>query len=328
MRNPSIDFLRGLAAFGIVGCHLLLMSRTEAGWAVTNLCDMNVGIFAAVSGYLMAFGRWNGWGDYVKKRANRILPVYAVWTVVYLLFAAGFQIMEGGAVNARYGDPVFWVRVVFWGSAATHLWFLASLFYAQILMAGVFRMTSDLRRQECRRPMLLPHPCWWIGISLIVISLSIWCKNWYVTYPIRLLAFLILGRGLAAIGSDLVKRWRGVVLFAAIFGIVLHFVRMPWPTGFVKDWIAVAPILLAFVAWSDRFTGRLAVIASFLGATSMGVYLLHPIFTKGVGLVVRRIFAAPYGVMPVITDWCVSWLLALGVTLVLLRFSKTARFVR
>ena len=312
-RLVGFDFLRGVAAFGIVGCHLLLSPRTGAGTLVTGLCDMNVGAFAALSGYLMAFGRWNGWGDYVKKRAGRILPVYAVWTVGYLIFAALFQIMEDGAINARYGDPIFWARVVFWGAAATHLWFLASLFYAQVFMAGVFRKSAGY---------------WWIGVSLIVISSSAWFRNWYVIYPIRLLAFLMLGCGLAAIDTDQLKRWRWLVLSAAILGTVLHFVHLPWSTGFVKDWIAVGPILMVFIAWSDRFTGHLTAVASFLGATSMGVYLLHPLFTKGIGIAIRRIFSAPYGVVPVMADWCVSWLCALLVTVVMLRFTKLVRFVR
>lgn len=309
----GFDCLRGLAAFGIVGCHLLLISRTEAGWAVTNLCDMNVGVFAALSGYLMTFGRWNGWGNYVKRRAGRILPVYAVWTAVYVVVTAACQVLENGAINARYGDPAWWGGVVFWGSSATHLWFLASLFYAQVAMSGIFRRFAGQ---------------WWIAVSLIVISSSIWFRNWYVVYPIRLLAFLMLGQGLAAIDVDLLKRWRGLVLSVAVLGVVFHFIRLPYAFGFIQDWIAAAPILLTFAAWSDLFTGRLAAVASFLGVTSMGVYLIHPIFTKGVGIVVRRIFAAPYGVVPVVTDWGISWLCALVVTLVLLRFSKLARFVK
>lgn len=308
-----VDSLRGLAAFGIVGCHLLLSPQTQNGAVITGLCDMNVGVFAALSGYLMMFGRWEGWRTYVKKRAGRILPIYAVWTIVYLIFAAVFQVLEGGGGNARYGDPIFWGRVVFWGSAATHLWFLASLFYAQVIMASVFRKSEGWS---------------WIWVSLIAISSSVWFRNWYVTYPIRLLAFLMLGRGLAAIDTDQLKRWRWLVLSAAILGAVLHFVHLPWSTGFVKDWIAVGPILMVFIAWSDRFTGHLTAVASFLGATSMGVYLLHPLFTKGVGIAIRRIFSAPYGVVPVMADWCVSWLCALLVTVVMLRFTKLVRFVR
>lgn len=310
----GLDFLRGLAAFGIVGCHLLLSPRTDAGTLVTGLCDMNVGVFAALSGYLMVFGRWDGWREYLRKRAKRILPVYAVWTVVYLIFSAAFQIVDGGAVNARYADVGWWTNVVLWGAAATHLWFLASLFYAQVAMAGAFRKM----------------PGWiWIILSLVAIAFSVWLKNWYGTYPIRLLAFLMLGRGLAALDRGWLQRHRVEIAVAAGLGVVIHFAHLPCLAGFVKDWIAVGPILLAFVAWSDWFaTGRLSIASAFLGATSMGVYLLHPIFTKGVGIVVRRVFEAPYGVVPVVADWGVSWGVALLLTVLLMRSKRFSRIVR
>lgn len=312
-RLVGFDFLRGVAAFGIVGCHLMLSPRTQSATLITGLCDMNVGLFAALSGYVMAYGHWDGWGAYVIKRAQRILPVYVTWTVVYLVLSATFQVLDGGVVNARYGNLCWWLGGVFWGSAAAHLWFLVSLFYAQITVAGLFR----------KMPSVVLICC-----SLVLISASIWSNNWYVTYPIRLLAFLMLGRGLVAIGRDRLRCRRRILLAVGLVCIGLHFVHFPWPTGFVKDWIVVVPILLAFVAWSDHFTGRLAVTASFLGATSMGVYLIHPIFTKGVGIAVRHIFSAPYGVVSVVADWCVSWLCALIVSVTLLRSVKLSWLVR
>lgn len=312
-RRCELDFLRGVAAFGIVGCHLLLSPRTGAGWMLTNLCDMNVGIFAALSGYLMAYGRWNGCGDYVRKRVERILPVYVVWTVFYLLFSVCFQLCEGGAVSPRYGDFEWWVRVVFWGSSATHLWFLASLFYAQIVGAVIFRRMPGL---------------FWIGMSLVVILTSVCLNNWYVKYPIRLFSFLMLGYGLSSVEVMWLRRHRLFILITAGLAVLAHFIPSPQQIGFVKDWVVVFPVLLAFVARPDCFTGRLAAVGSFLGVTSMGVYLIHPIFTKGIGLIVRRVFGAPYGFLPVIADWSVSWICAMAVTVVLLRFHKLARFVR
>ena len=53
VRFVGIDFLRGVAALGIAGCHLSLAQRTTGGELVTALCDFNVGLFAAVAGFLM-----------------------------------------------------------------------------------------------------------------------------------------------------------------------------------------------------------------------------------------------------------------------------------
>ena len=54
MRLNCFDLLRGVASFGIVGCHLSLSPRTEGGALVTSLCDFNVGLFAALAGFLMS----------------------------------------------------------------------------------------------------------------------------------------------------------------------------------------------------------------------------------------------------------------------------------
>ena len=53
MKYNGLDLLRGIAAFGIVGCHLGLSPRTSGGEWVTALCNFNVGLFAAISGFLM-----------------------------------------------------------------------------------------------------------------------------------------------------------------------------------------------------------------------------------------------------------------------------------
>lgn len=71
-RNVGIDVLRGIAAFGIVGCHLLLLPMSNAGRLLTSCCDMNVGVFAALSGYLMAVSLKGAWVDYICKRVFRV----------------------------------------------------------------------------------------------------------------------------------------------------------------------------------------------------------------------------------------------------------------
>lgn len=52
MRLIGLDFLRGIAAFGIFGCHLSLSPRTAGGGWATCLCDFNVGVFAVIAGLL------------------------------------------------------------------------------------------------------------------------------------------------------------------------------------------------------------------------------------------------------------------------------------
>jgi peptidoglycan/LPS O-acetylase OafA/YrhL len=140
MRFTSLDLLRGIAAFGIVGCHLSLSPRTGGGELVTSLCDFNVGLFAALAGFLMSGVR--GWGDYfcyIKKRVARLVSTYCFWSIVFLVFTAVFDLLlDGGRIHPRYFTGEFWMAVIFKGGSATQLWFLACLFYAQVLMVLPF----------------------------------------------------------------------------------------------------------------------------------------------------------------------------------------------
>ena len=145
MRLIGIDFLRGVAAFGIVGCHLILGPRTAGGELITALCDFNVGLFAAVAGFLMCGGGDDkDWLAYVGKRAQRLLPTYFFWSAVFILATVSFDLLlDGGRLNPKYGTMAFWGRVVFAGDASTHLWFLACLFYVQVLLRSVFKLSVE-----------------------------------------------------------------------------------------------------------------------------------------------------------------------------------------
>ena len=67
MRLYAIDILRGIAAFGIVGCHLMLSPRTNAGSWVTHFCDMNVAVFAVLAGcFTYVHNEWGGGMAYYK----------------------------------------------------------------------------------------------------------------------------------------------------------------------------------------------------------------------------------------------------------------------
>ena len=128
MRIAGIDLLRGVAAFGIVGCHLSLAPRTADGELVTALCDFNVGLFAAVAGFLMCGGKRGSWLEYVGKRAKRLLPTYFFWSVAFIVATSAFDLLlDGGHLNPKYGTVSFWGKVIFAGDAATHLWFLEAI---------------------------------------------------------------------------------------------------------------------------------------------------------------------------------------------------------
>lgn len=322
MRLVGIDVLRGVAAFGIVGCHLLLAPRTSGGDLITALCDFNVGLFAAVSGFLMCGNKGDdGWLGYVGKRARRLLPTYFFWSAVFILATVSFDLLlDGGRLNPKYGTVAFWGRVVFLGDASTHLWFLSCLFYVQILLWPVFRI--------CTKRW---HGMMWIMLGALLAwmaTLSPMC--FFNRYPLRLAAFLITGFGVGCLlRSGLLgacRKQKSVMWCVAVIVLALHVTSGQMIPGFIKDWLAVGPVLLTFVGWKIE-RERAVKLAVVLGATSLGVYLVHPLVTRALSVVAGRLVQPPFSVWVVLGDWVLAWGLSLVVAAVMRRVPGLRRVV-
>ena len=320
MRYCGLDLLRCLAAFGIVGCHLSLPERTEEGRLVTSLCDYNVGLFAAIAGFLMSGVKGaDELLGYAKKRACRLLPSYFAWSVVFLLMTIMFDLLlDGGQINPRCHTVQFWMSVMFLGGGATHLWFLACLFYAQVLVAWAFGVFNEPK-----------HGVLWVLLGAGLVHASVNLGNWYGTYPIRLLAFLVTGHGIGLLIKnrlEVLRRQLLLLLAAAAAALVLHVILRDDVPGFYRDWLFVGPVLIAFSAL-DFKRERVTRMVTFLGATSMGVYLVHPLFTRALSVVVAKCMPTPCSALVVLSEWFLAWLFSLAVASILLRIPVARRFV-
>ena len=318
-KNAGFQLLRGVAAFGIVGCHLSLNPMTSAARLLTGLCDFNVGVFAALAGVLMV-DSVNREG-YIARRFKRILPTYALWSLIYIASTTTFDLLfDGGQINPTYLTMDFWLKVVFIGDAACHLWFLICLFYAQMVL---------------REPLRYIHS--WLAAALAIISggimigLSIANEGWFYYYPLRLAAFLATGYGLGVVLKQtsifhLPKIGNGI-LWLIIAGVaMLHLALMDIIPGFARDWLAVGVIVIAF--YNLKLQGRGAKVAAFLGATSMGVFLIHPLVTRGLSVILYRFTYSPYGAGVVLGEWVAAWLLALVATAVLHKHPMTKKIAQ
>lgn len=315
----GLDLLRGIAAFGIMGCHLSLFPRTTGGDLVISLCDFNVGVFAALAGFLM-WGAKGSWREYAARRVQRLLPTYFVWTIVFILMTALFDLVyDGGHLNPRYMTSSFWWRVVLIGGSARQLWFIACLFYAQL---ALFKMFS------CYNGKL--QGLMWIFAGGFMIAGSALSPEWFARYPLRLVAFLVTGYGIgccfhAGLFNGFLKR-RSLVWCTAIGMLIAHVASRGVVHGFVRDWLAVGPVLLAFVGLEIR-SSRFQKVAAILDATSMGVYLVHPLVTRGLSVLVTRAFQPPYVAWIVLGEWIAAWLISFALAVVLKRMPVAKRFV-
>ena len=315
----GLDLLRGISAFGIVGCHLSLFPRTVGGDLVISLCDFNVGVFAALAGFLM-WGAKGSWLEYAARRIQRLLPTYFVWTIVFILMTALFDLVyDGGHLNPRYMTSSFWWRVVLIGGSARQLWFIACLFYAQLALFKAFSCYNGKWQGLM-----------WIFVGGFMIAGSTLSPEWFARYPLRLVAFLVTGYGIgcsfhAGMFNGFLKR-RRLVWCTAIGMLIAHVASRGVVHGFVRDWLAVGPVLLAFVGLEIQ-SSSFQKVAAILGATSMGVYLVHPLVTRGLSVLVTRAFQPPYVAWIVLGEWIVAWLISFLVAFVLKHMPVIKKFV-
>ena len=322
--SSSIDLLRGIAAFGIVACHLNLIPLTDGALIARWYSDMFVGLFAALSGYLMVTssrlsidGAFHAWLRYVMKRAIRILPTYIVWTIVYIIFGFIFDFFVRHGINPKWSSDGYMVRVIFRGNSASHLWFLICLFYGQVIFGFAIFFLPRLRGW------------FWIAVGASVLIISAYAMHgWFAAYPLRLFAFLVTGYGLGKVSRIADASSSGISLWSVIllFMLVVHFIAHASVPAFLRDWLVVVPLLVLTLKVS--LPSRFVCIAGMLGTTSMGVFLVHPIIAAGFGLPIRKFFPVPYGVIPELIDWISVWGVSFALSCILIRVPTVRKFIR
>ncbi len=315
MKNRALELLRGISAFGIVACHLNLSAMTSAGWNVRALADMNVGLFAALSGFLMwKNNRNDSWVGYAKKRCVRLLPTYFVWTIGYVIFGFCFDLLVRHGINPKWYSISYIPSVLFKGNSACHLWFLIALLYSQLFFYVIAKYVKG----------------WFaIGVSFVgIIVIGYYHDNWYTYYLLRLFVFLVGGYGIRSLLEEKVESnlQKSMIWFIIVaIGIIAHYGFSKTIPTFIRDWLVAIPLLIAFVYMPIR-SERVGQIAEWLGATSMGVFLIHPVITAANNIWMPKAFSAPFGAMAVLIDWVVSWMIAFIIASIAIRVSWLKRW--
>ena len=221
----GIDLLRGIAAFGIVGCHLALTPRTIMGSAITHFCDMNVAVFGVIAGYFTHAIAAAGAGGDISRRLKRLLPVYAIWTVIFLISSFVFKVAAHDSLS-QYTEASFWLNAAFFGGSSTHLWFIAVLVYTQVFALILLHIK-------------VPRGIDWL-LGFVGIALSVSIPNWWGCYFFRLFGFVWLG--IAARGIS----WGGWKVYGILtcFALLAHIGLCGIVPGFLRDMLVALPLVM------------------------------------------------------------------------------------
>ncbi|MFN3825973.1 MAG: acyltransferase family protein [Pseudorhodobacter sp.] len=254
-RNASLDYLRLLAAVGIVWFH----SMAEEGHRIAYL---------ALPFFLVLLGRPSGAA--VADKARRLLWPFLIWSVIH----AVLQI----ALALRAGGPMFgwWQNAMVLSGTAVHLWFLPFAFLATVLMrllrADWLAMVLPVLAAVVviALPANLPTPAaqWVFGTVPLTLGHCYFRCGWRVVLPWAVCgAILFAGRT----SPDNVT----VVLGVAIAVLLLQ-IRLPRPP--LSDRCARVALLMFLchmvvmqAGWTLRLEGVALGLFAILGSLALAL---------------------------------------------------------
>lgn len=288
--------------YRIAAAYLILLIHQQF-WvlpsAMVRLTGAAVPLFAAMAGFLFAgtLGRGDGVKTIFLKKAKRILVPYAVWAVVY--WVANCVVLDVLVKHEPLRVPG--IRSWLLGGTACHLWFLPCLFlaFALYVIGGVI-----FNRAEHIESSIYFTRLRMIAFDAVILilaassqfiedSTSATFAGYVKIYLGRLMFYFALGalikhvlpaRKIIAciIGGGMILIGYGSIMFKWIDGLVWN------PFLFVIGLLMVAMVIpkVNVPVWAEK-----------MAEASMGIYLVHVLFTSGVNFILQKI---GYATVPLI----------------------------
>lgn len=140
-RFEYIDIAKGIGILLVVWAHILLV-----GVSHRVIYAFHMPLFFLISGMLFKRDKFHNFGDFLKRRAKRLLVPFVVYSVVTWAIWAIFRFIRHDAV-VSYWDPLL-QTVIAKGSGAymvhnSALWFIPCLFVTEIIYFA-FSKLSDI----------------------------------------------------------------------------------------------------------------------------------------------------------------------------------------
>lgn len=341
--RPRLFFLDAARALGIVlvvGLHCAgRTSRTfeikfSGSWwflfGCARFADFAVPMFLAISAFLWARSSATGW----KRVAGAVWP-YAVWSILFAAPKIFHDLRHPSGTK-----PWTYVDIAVWGKAAFHLYFLSVLIQSALLFPAVKRLVAG---RTFLQALLIAVSLQ--GAVLVVQSLVQWpgFQRGLFPYPgataFWYLLILIPAAWLGAhapLDREKVKRLVWVTGPAALVLLALHLWAQAQEAlgrsvnGYLENGAQQAYTLAAtlfvltlFDLREGDLQGRIRSVAAWLGASTLPIYLLHPIAMNLLGGPRIHRFLAILPLAPVgylILTWAIT--LAAVEILRLLRFDR------
>lgn len=142
-RFEYIDIAKGIGILLVVWGHILLTGPSHR-----VIYAFHMPLFFLISGMLFKRDKFDGFGDFVKRRAKRLLIPFVVYSVITWIIWAAFRFVRHDAV-VSYWDPLL-QTVIAKGSGAyivhnSSLWFIPCLFATEIIYFTFSRLNDGAK---------------------------------------------------------------------------------------------------------------------------------------------------------------------------------------
>lgn len=321
-RIQYMDNLRAIAIVGVLLLHaatpyVVLYGKIDAddwqtGIIYNALSRWCVPIFLMISGALLLGRKEEPLKDFFKKRANKILLPFIVWSLVYYAWATYMW-------NPGYSAKEFLI-LFFNNNVYYHLWY----FYALIgiyLLAPIFNVFVNYASRQMIGYVVGLWILFYGGFRYYSYLFS---NDFTLFFPLsEYIGFFLLGYYLAKF--EVAKKWRMFIYGIGAIGAVETIVRTNALTEVQGQFtsyafsysspnvIAMSIALFVFLKyWVNKKTEsgnyQTNPIIQLIGQTSFGIYLVHamvldkvrPLFFEGSELFMKPLVAIPLQILIVL----------------------------
>lgn len=306
VRRTDLDLLRIVACFAIILAHAVLIFTSEPRYHVKSAAPHLVAdvLYEALRiGTLPLFFALSGWGAvvalrrrsagrFLRDRAERVLLPLLAGMLLLGPFIKYFERLQGrnlGVTGLRAMPPLdipfFDFLTNYWGRLNlltwSHLWFLGYLFIISVVLLPLLQYLA--RREPSydtpgRLLAFLPAPV----LALLVLGFDGYWPN--LPNLVQDWGSLVFYGGCVALGAWLAA-WPGfegrlrqdapLFLALAVIGFALMLAGREEALGRVGVGLCAWGAIGASFGFAGRFTPRATPLLSWLGESTMAVYVLH-----------------------------------------------------
>lgn len=288
-----LDTLRLIASYAIVFSHFKLSAYvwpgTQGFFENLQSLDVFVDVFFVVSGIVVTFvyhDRMRApaqYGDFLRKRAARLVPLHWLTLVFYVLLAiVGRMTGDGVADSAKYDwgclVPNFLAIHSFGVCRALSFNNVSWSISAELGMYLLFPLFLFLLD---KRPLLGFVLTAGLVIGLFafdqaVYSHTVWTERTYNFGPLRALPGFLLGMTIFGCREWICRLPAASIAFFALLLLLFAGCFLGWPKTVLIP-IAYATPVAGYAADLGKSAGRLVRTLAFAGILTYSLYMIHPL---------------------------------------------------